>query len=230
MKKALIAGAASVALAAMPMTGVFATGTVYGSPIVDTLTMNLTEVCTLSRKVTSNNGGHPAGEGTNIPAGAAWTPGAVVDDGEDADTDHATIAGVSVAVGSLQDTFTADIIAGTTYNNVAASDFNVTCNDVKGAYNVTVATSDFANDWQYNANGLSTANLAANGQPVSSWTLSSTGASTITSGIVWNTAAKGANDNPFDTADFTISYSLRTNVLQAAGSYTANAVYTLNSL
>ena len=46
MKKTLIAGAASVALAAMPVLGVFAADTL--TPITDTVTVTIDSACSLS--------------------------------------------------------------------------------------------------------------------------------------------------------------------------------------
>ena len=54
MKKALIAGAASVALAAMPVVGVFAAQATNPESVVDTLTVNVNGVCTFER--TTGNG------------------------------------------------------------------------------------------------------------------------------------------------------------------------------
>lgn len=52
MKKTLIAGAASFALAAMPVIGVFADNP---SPVVDTLTVTVNEACTFELKTGSAN-------------------------------------------------------------------------------------------------------------------------------------------------------------------------------
>ncbi len=197
MKKSIIAAGASAVLAAMPIVGVFATDHINGSPIVDTLTMNLQEVCTLSRKVTSDDNGHPAG--ASAPTGAAWTE--------------------STASSGNFDTFTASIVAGNTYNDIAESAFNVTCNDVHGGYKVTVAATNFDNtNWQYNAGGYGTA--------ASAWYLDSSNANkNLASGIVWQKAAD--NTTAFTTDDFTITYNVKVGVAQAAKSYTATATYTL---
>ena len=55
MKKAIVAGAASVALAAMPIVGVFAADP---EPVVDTITVTVDETCTLTR--TTGNGNYTA--------------------------------------------------------------------------------------------------------------------------------------------------------------------------
>ena len=64
MKKALIAGAASTVLAAMPVLGVFATTT--GGPFTDTIDVTIENACTFSRGATA----HVNGDGT--PANGAW--------------------------------------------------------------------------------------------------------------------------------------------------------------
>ena len=64
MKKALIAGAASVALAAMPIAGVFAADTTTVKE--DTLTLSIAEVCTFTRNATAH------GTGADNPTGGAW--------------------------------------------------------------------------------------------------------------------------------------------------------------
>ena len=58
MKKALIAGAASAVLAAMPVLGAFATTT--GGPFTDTLDVTIENACTFSRGATA----HTAGSGS----------------------------------------------------------------------------------------------------------------------------------------------------------------------
>lgn len=60
MKKTLIAGAASLALAAMPVVGVFAADP---EPVVDNITITVSETCTLTR--TSGNGNYTATMSTN---------------------------------------------------------------------------------------------------------------------------------------------------------------------
>ena len=217
MIKAIIAAGASAVLAAMPVVGVFAvTNHINGSPIVDTLTVNLSEVCTLSRKVADADAGHPAG--TSSATNTGWTEGTATAD--------AVIAGVTMVGGEDQDTFAATIIAGNTYDAIAKSAFNVTCNDVNGGYKVTVATSGFtgvenAATWNYNAGGYANSG--------SSWTLDSSNADkNLAQNIVWQKAQ--TNAITFNSDDFTITYGVKADIAQEQGSYTANAVYTLADL
>ena len=224
MKKSIIAaGAASVALAAMPVVGAFATTTYYGSPIADTLTMNLAEVCTLTRKVTSGDAGHPAGSSTATNAG--WTTGT----GEGNDT----VNGTNVKK-TLHDTFAADIVAGTDYANIAQSAFNVTCNAANDGYQVSVVTTAFtgvdgANTWSYASSGKSSS--------ASTWNLTSSAKTTtveqtttptpLASGDnVWSSEAGTA----VTSADFTITYNVYPHIDQQTGTYSAHAVYTLGDL
>lgn len=60
MKKTIIAGAASAVLAAMPIVGVFADNP---APVVDNLTITVSETCTLTRS--TGNGNYTATMSTN---------------------------------------------------------------------------------------------------------------------------------------------------------------------
>ena len=213
MKKALIAGAASVALAAMPMAGVFAdsvNGTIYGSPIVDTLTLNTTEVCTLSRA----SAAHPGDTAAN------WT------------------ATTGEGVGASDQTYAQDVEAGQQYNGIAHSTFQVACNNAVGGYAVTVDTTNFVtgtqtqeqSTWQYSGTG-------AYASGASSWYLTSSAKVTgeapnqtpvaiATGNQVWSVAA----GTPVGTETFTITYNAYPIISQPQGSYTATATYTLVNL
>ena len=205
MKKSIIAaGAASVALAAMPIVSTFAAGTIYGSPIKDTLTATVSEVCTLSR----NAAAHPAG--ATAPQGAAW---------------NNTVAGAGV--GASDQTFTAVVVAGTAYADIAESTFDVTCNHASGGYEVTVGVTNF-NDttWLYDSSATGVGDA-------STWNLTSSAKETSGSAIaidnndaVWT----GAQGSPVDTQSFTITYNLFPAISQATGSYSAVATYTLADL
>jgi len=219
MKKAIIAAGASAVLAAMPVVGVFATSHINGSPLVDQLNVNLSEICTLSRKVTTSgeepnitsDAGHPAAANTG---GATIATGAGITNGWVTDSNNTN-----------QDNFSATIVAGNEYDAIASSAFNVTCNDVNGGYKVTVTPTGFtgvnnAATWSYNANGYATSG--------SSWYLSSNASADnkdIANGIVWQRAAD--TNNTFTSADFTITYNVKAVSTQEQGSYTATATYTL---
>ena len=229
MKKALMAGAASAVLAAMPVVGVFATtatpdGTIYGSPIADTLTMNVSEVCTLSRKVTTSgeepnittDDGHPTGSGVGT-TGGSWATNA-------GEVDEQTVPLAK------QHKFTATVLPGTSYPDIAESAFNVTCNDGIGGYAVTVDTTSFtgvtgAKAWNYNAGGVASGD-------VSSWSLESIGTSTGADAQIADggKVMSVSNGTALGSKDFTIKYSVKVASLQETGVYNATAIYELIDL
>lgn len=104
MKKALIAGAASVALAAMPVVGVFATGTAKES-LTDRFQFNIAHECSFNRVIEESNGGHPTG---------SWTA-----------------ANGTGAAGTDSDKIAITLTAGNT-GSLGQSKFNVTCNGSHG--------------------------------------------------------------------------------------------------
>ena len=236
MKKSIIAaGAASAVLAAMPVVGVFAdpAPVTLGTPVVDTLSVNLAEVCTLSRGTYgTENSQHPAG------TTATWTTGTVTS--EDSSAETVQIAGVNVPLGVSRDTASSDIVAGHYYNNFAQSAFNVVCNNATAGYNVTVATSAFtgvngADAWNYSNGGANYSGTDGEAT-TSSWTLdssaatkdlSNTDATTETFNIVW---AKAAGTPALNNDSFTITYKVQAKKLQQTGTYSADAVYTLASI
>ena len=204
MKKSIIAaGAASAVLAAMPVAASFAVGTIYGSPIKDTLTITSSEVCTLSRNTTA----HP--DGATAPEGSSWN------DDE------------SAGAGDADQIFTATIEAGQNYANIAQSTFDVTCNNADDGYKVTVAVTDF------NASTFKYGNSGDAGLTDSYWNLTSSAKSNTGTPIaisngdqVW-TAASGT---AVTSDSFTITYNVYTDILLATGDYTATATYTLANI
>lgn len=232
MKKALIAGAASAVLAAMPVIGVFATGPIEGSPIVDEFAITVSDACTFSRKATETLGesdeGHPAATTTGMTAsGNGWADASVASE--------TTINGVPVAAGSDKDTFTATVVAGNTYNSFAKSAFNVTCNNAVGGYKVTAYAGNLAGastNIAYNAG-----EYAASG---SSYYFTSEISGTATAGstvgtlpIVWQHEAYDSTDSdPAKLAsdDFVVTYNLKVALDQAVDTYTGSVVYVLANL
>ena len=208
MKKSIVAaGVSAVALAAMPAVGVFATteapdGTIYGSPIVDNFSITVDEVCTLSRKSTP----HTAPTVNDITG--TWAP-----------------------TGTANDTFSANLVAGTEYAGLATSDYNVTCNAAVGGYAVTVdvdgLTKSGADAWNYVAETAFSGNS-------SQWFLTSSAKkSDATTFIaiddgeqVWSTAKGTA----VESSDFTITYSFKPKTTQQIGTYTGSATYALINL
>lgn len=221
MKKALIAGAASTVLAAMPVAASFATGTIYGSPIVDTLDLTVTEVCTLARDLTTPHPNGTSSADTSVQNGG-WTTGTV------GGVSAATIAGVSnIPTGASRDRFVANVVAGTDYANIAKSTFTVKCNSTVGGYHVTVTTDNFVTGSQSQDDSTWTYETTTPQDGASYWNLQSNGKSdsVIASGAdVWTHEASAT---PFTNDSFTITYNAYPNLEQPQGTYTANAVYQL---
>jgi hypothetical protein len=199
---------------------VFATDHINGSPIVDTLQVNLSEVCTLSRNIVSGDNGHPSV--TDVTT-ATWTTGT--------QADSATINGVTVPAGASHDTARATVLAGNFFNDFARSSFKVTCNGVKGGYKVTVAPSAFtgvadANTWDYAAGGADYTAAQIEDASASAWTLDSSASSkTLASNVVWSRAAD--DTTAFNEDTFTITYKVKVATAQQQGTYKADAVYVL---
>lgn len=213
MKKTLIAGAASVALAAMPVVGVFATNQINGSPITDTFTINVTDACTFARKVVSSDNGHAAGAIGNM-TNAGWT-----------------------TAGTSADVFAADVVAGNTYDGFAKSAFQITCNNAVGGYKVTAATNSLGTgEGAIEYSGFN--NYKANG---SSWYLTSTGAgaavstsseSPVTNPVVWKYDGYNGTTitDKLSSDDFEITYNLKVDGAQPVGTYTGTVSYALSIL
>ena len=209
MKKALIAGAASTVLAAMPVLGVFADttlpdGTIYGTPLIDRFSLEISEVCTLSRQETE----HTNPQVQNVSG--TWDP---------TDTNS--------------DLVSATLVAGTAYENLATSSFNVTCNNATGGYAVTVDTTALMlggtssdDDWNY-------ANVTSFSGNDSQWFLTSSAKMQDSAyqpisdgGQVWAVNSGTA----VNSADFTINYSFKPKTTQKTGTYTGSATYALINL
>lgn len=240
MKKSMIAaGAASVALAAMPIVGVFATDHINGSPIVDTLQVNLSEVCTLSRgTVADATAAHPTGTTATWATGAvAATDGEAVMDNTDPSNPVEVagvraINGVEVPVGASRDTASATVFAGNFFNNFAQSSFKITCNNAAQGYKVTVTPSAFApasgttSAWAYETGGADYVAGDITDNSASKWTLASDADSAdLANGIVWSKAASTTNRLTEDS--FTVTYKVKVATAQEQNTYTADAVYTL---
>lgn len=116
MKKLAIAGA-SVALAAMPVVGVFAAPTLTHT---DTLRLTLSQVCTLGT-VTAG----AANDGTDSTTHTAGSPVGTWGAGEG---EGATTAGNV----NHRDTLSATVAAGNTYANLGSTTLTVRCNDNSG--------------------------------------------------------------------------------------------------
>ena len=203
MKKSIIAaGAASVALAAMPVVGAFAT---YTGTFTDKIQTNIDETCTFSRGTLANaTATHPS------VALESWTPNTPT-----AGTD--TLAAVSLTPGAATET------------EIAESNFNVVCNANVG-YAVTVAPTALTltgatgiqnHDWNYKYDG-------AVSDAVSYWRIDSV----VTSSSSGDDSKDIEHDivatksSSTDGTDILVKYYAWAQTGQDAGTYSADAVYT----
>lgn len=202
MKKAIIAGAASAVLAAMPVMGAFAVRN--GETITDTLNLEITNTCALT----------------------------IADTGRTADTSKIADGAWAAADSNGNATFSGTVVAGQSYESFATTNFKVVCNDNDGykvtvattgftAEGVTSATYP----WAYAAGGLTTGN-------VSSWTIASTGNGQTLNADQGDKNVVATRTNALSNAGetFAVTYSAKTADNQPAGEYTASAAYTFAQL
>lgn len=222
MKKSLIvASAASLALAAMPVVATFAIANPDGTPKTDTLNLTVGDLCTLYRGTTHAS---DVSDFHGATAGGTWSQS---------------------SASSATDTFSMDVVPGNEYDAIATSSFNVTCNDTSG-YHVSVDTGSFtSNDaqdgydaWDYSGTGAYSTATNTAGAVKSSWYLTSSAMTSsgnptaiIDGGDVW-TLAKDNNSGATNigTAPFTITYNVKVGTDQAKGTYSASAIYTLEAI
>ena len=174
MKKVLIAGTASLALAAMPLVGAFATQAEDPAEIVDTLTVNVNGACGFSR-----------------------TEGA--------------------------GTYTQTMAANALNANFGTSTFTSSCNNGAG-YIVTGDFEDLAH-----STGDGTAIAYSSETPTAgsgTWTAYK---STATAGNITNhgTVIETNAADPSGGTSFTVVYKVSTHGIQAQGTYSGTATYTL---
>lgn len=217
MKKALIAGAASLTLAAMPVVGVFATdGTVgHGETLTDNFSFNINHECTFSRVLGSvteqdqdGDGGHPTG----ATGGVNWNP-------TNTTADAIAITGV----------------AGNAYS-LGSSTFNVKCNGTNG-YQVAAVITDLhtsvADDTITTGSTAITAGEFSGN--ASSWTVAKTGAtptyylSTNNEGDA-NIVASSQIPTVNAGQVFTMEYAVALADGHPAGAYQGSVQYTLTDL
>lgn len=223
MKKSLIAASASaVALAAMPVMGVFAeTVTTGAGSYEDDITVTVEPICTFSRQSTAhpNNGNPNAIGGSGSASTIAWVAGSAV---------TPTTGGAgrvdSINMGTL--------IAGNTYY-MGSSAFNVTCN-TSGGYDVNLTATSLHDQTTYG--DATSDDITYSGAEVSTsgstWTVSNTeltngdmsGATYYTNGGKVQTSA-GATTTSGD--NFTVHYHLGLKSNQSKGNFTGSATYTL---
>lgn len=202
MKKSLIAaGAASVALAAMPIVGAFAVGN--NGTLTDRIQTTIGDTCKFVRGADATL---PSPAASSHPSGT-WTT----------DTTDNTI-----------DILTAQTITLNSETALGSSLFTVICNDVDG-YQVTATTPDLvkpatATEAAAQMDYLDSATGAAG-----KWRFSSNGTgATIGNGSGGDIALKETATTT--GTDFTVTYYAYPGASQAAGTYSADVVYTFAQL
>ncbi len=210
MKKSIIAaGAASVALAAMPVVGVFADQNPVGSAVSDTITASFAPTCSFTSTGTDKESGlSPAGQSGDYAYSTVVTPGqAATDLGSTQMTIKCNQTGgwVLNAVGAG---------AAANHNNYMKSDNNVASEDVATG----IATSGDTSNWAFKVTTTEAYASLIQGSygnyaeiPDSATAVvKSTAATDITNGV-------------------TVSpkYQVFMSTKQAAGSYTGKVSYTL---
>lgn len=215
MKKSIIAaGAASIALAAMPVVSTFA----LTKTIEDDITVNLNSTCSLTRT-------GAAGTGSNA---GAWTPAT-----EDPTTSAGTYS-VTMDAGATSNLGTSTFTITCNDTSTAGHNLTVTVSGL-GAGNTE---SQAAQNAPISYDGTKTVGTDAG----SYWNITkAAGTGTLpgfTAGIVTlptsgddlTTQTIYSSTNPgvvINAATFTAEYNVSTTVLQPAGTYTGSAVYTL---
>ena len=203
MKKSIIAaGASAVALAAMPVVGVFATTT--GGPFTDTIDVTIENACTFSRGTTAHtDGAANVAEGSAI---GAWGTSTTAD----------------VLSGSLA--------AGTLDSDFGSSSFNVVCNNHAG-WKVTAVASALTGKTTNTENiplGTPDVDTAAWNYTSSSSdeAITGTGAYSAASQIV----AQSTATTPTAGRNFSVKYAVSVDHVLSAQVYEGTIQYTFAQL
>ena len=238
MKKSIIAaGAASVALAAMPVVGVFAAPTLSHT---DTILLTVSSVCTLG---TVTNGVPDDGTDatTHADGTRATNPGTW-------GNDPSAEAGTAAHTNTLSET----IAAGTTDANMGSTTFTVRCNNAGGYELQARSGTNDGNATAPLATMVSGSNLIKSGMGGGSgsggawvpatdpsyWNFMLSGASTgVTIASGYDAAhviptsdtkiAEGVNGNLNAGQSVTVTYGAGINNTQPSGTYTGTVIYTL---
>ena len=140
MKKAIIAGAASAVLAAMPVLGVFADGATTGSSsYTDTIHVNINKSCTFARE--------------------AYTSGGV-----EGNASHKNNGGTWGNAAATYDTLTATV-TNSSLTTLGSSQFKVVCNNTAG-YRITVETTGLTSSGNTIPNNTTYSNSVSGWSPV----------------------------------------------------------------
>lgn len=212
MKKTLTIGAASVALAAMPIVGVFAAPQTV--EITDTLSATVTSACVFERY-----GAAGAGSQTDVTSGPAWDGPTTAATADNDDTATPTVPPYHTYSATLKPG--ADVELGTSY-------FSGYCNDENG-FSVTVTAPDLSN-------GATTPSYLSFLTTTPSATMSegytimrgNDGSPVQFTNQTGDTVFMGSS-GPTDSSNAvteTATYNVYTLSTTKAGTYTGNVVYT----
>ena len=203
MKKSLAIGAASVALAAMPIVGVFATE--QEQTITDTLRATVSTACMFTRW--GEAGAANQVDTTTGDVAPAWS--------------GAASGAADTVTGIYSATFKPgmDVELGTSH-------FSGYCNDANG-FTITVATPDLATSTGAGAKTIPFAGTTPDSTNGEGWTLTKSGSG----GLVTATGATfiDGSAGPSDASDpltETATYTVYTKSTTKSGTYTADVVYT----
>ena len=197
MKKSLIVGSASLALAAMPVVGVFATA--QTETITDTLEVKVQTACEFVRY-----GVKGATEQTGVAVDPSW-------DGED------TAPGDQVT-----GKYSVTIIPGAD-PELGTSHFTAFCNATNG-YTVTVATPALVST-SSSSDTIPFSGTTVDATSGQGWTLTKNGTTQITAtGATFMSNGSATYESSPDEA--TATYKVYTNSTVKAGVYTGDVVYT----
>ena len=198
MKKSLTIGAASIALAAMPIVGAFAT--TKTATIQDTLSATITSACTFLRY----------GE-----AGAAGQTDVTTDPAYNGTTTSAT---ADSATHTYSATFkpTADVELGTSH-------LSAYCNSASG-FTVTVATPDLSTGGT-SPNKIAFSGTAPSATTGEGWTLKKSDGTLVNATGATFMSSTTATDSSSAVTE-TATYTVYTNSTTKSGTYTADVVYT----
>ena len=202
MKKAIIAGASAAVLAAMPVMGVFAEGSVQ-----DTIKVGIDETCQIALAA---SGAHTNGSGENA---GAWGTEAT------ANVLSGTIANGGVANNYGSTTMVITCNHSTGYAVSAAATALTAANaevseGVKATIPLNASFSGTSSGWAYKVSAKTDA-MTTN---ASNWTDTASNSGLIT------------GDAPISNANFTVMYGVGLSATQPADNYTGTITYTINAV
>lgn len=236
MKKSLIAASASaVALAAMPVLGVFAEGETTGvttgiNTYTDTIQTTVSAACSFARTGSTATSKHPLG---------TWTS---TNETYEADTTNPKIQYHDVLS-------TVNMTPGSAEATLGSSQFTVICNNY-GGYQVTFTAEDLTltdtsktqtYSWNYTGTGTAASDgnsywYATSNGTNAAYTRNGTGGATVTGGTAIKVQPSDMKPSgssaatPAAGTDFTVTYNAKAEAKQDTGNYDADIVYTFAQL